>query len=246
MEALVLGCGEAFDETLPNTSILVDFGERLLLDCGFTVPPEFWRALPDTNALDAIWVSHGHADHFFGIPALLARMWEDGRTKPLILISQAEVLERIPQAVELAYPALAQRFGFQIEHRIAKPGSTLHLGAATLHFAETRHALPNLAIRIEAEGRALCYSGDGMFTEASRALYRGASLLFHEAYQFEESPTHADIPSLLDMAHTEQVGRTGLVHIRRALRRAPQHLTDTITKAESTVLLPHPGSRWTV
>jgi ribonuclease Z len=246
MEALVLGCGEAFDERLPNTSLLVDCGELILLDCGFSVPPEVWRAVPDTNAIDAVWVSHGHADHFFGIPALLTRMWEDGRTKPLIIISQAEVLERIPQAVELAYPGISRRFGFQVEHRTAAPGNVVRLGSAVMRFAESRHAVANLAVRIESGGRSLCYSGDGMFTDAGRALFRSADLLFHEAYQFDQSPVHADIPSLLEMARQEEVCRMGFVHVRRTLRHDPARLIDAASESSGAVVLPEPGSRWTV
>ena len=42
----VLGCGEAFDETLPNTSLLVNTGAlKMLLDCGYSVPQRFWCAL---------------------------------------------------------------------------------------------------------------------------------------------------------------------------------------------------------
>ena len=56
-----LGVGEAFDETLPNTSILVRCGlgasrVTVLLDCGFTAPPQFWRAEPSADALDAVWI----------------------------------------------------------------------------------------------------------------------------------------------------------------------------------------------
>ena len=39
MEALVLGCGEAFDNDLFNTSILLrTSAATMLLDCGYSIP----------------------------------------------------------------------------------------------------------------------------------------------------------------------------------------------------------------
>jgi ribonuclease Z len=66
-----VGIGEAFDEGLGNTSVLVRFPSppaaagQILLDYGFTPAHAFWRCSPDPMGLDAIWVSHFHGDHFF-------------------------------------------------------------------------------------------------------------------------------------------------------------------------------------
>jgi len=246
MEVSVLGCGEAFDERLPNTSLLVDCGEVFLLDCGFSVPPQVWNHAPDPNRIDAIYISHPHADHYFGLPALLTRMAEDDRARPLILVSQPAVLEQVPQLMELAYRGMGGRFRYLIEYRAADPETVVEIGGATLRFAPTRHAVTNYAVRIECGGKALCYSGDGMFTDDSRRLFAGADLLFHEAYTFEESPMHADIPRLVEMARHEGVDRLALVHVRRGLRHDPDRLVEVVREGGRAVLLPEPGSRYPV
>ena len=242
MEAILLGCGEAFDEDLPNTSVLLKFSSTLLLDCGFSVPPQVWRAVPDANTIDAVYISHAHADHYFGLPALLGRMWEDGRTKPLSLISQAAVLDQIREALELGYRGLPARFRYSIEQQAVAPGQTLRIGDASLDFAHTSHPSPNLAIRIEAEGKKVCYSGDGMFTDASRRLFCGADLLIHEAYSFERIPVHADIGRLIEMAEQEGVRRLALVHVQRDLRRNPERILRAIQR-KPHFDLPEPASR---
>src|SRR5947209_3072303 len=95
MRIVLLGSGEAFDETLGNTSALVISDSVVLID--------------------AIYISHGHADHYFGLPALLTRMWEEGRKKPLTLVSQEQVLHQIGQLLELGYAGLRTRFAFPID-----------------------------------------------------------------------------------------------------------------------------------
>lgn len=243
MEVVILGCGEAFDADLPNTSLLVNAGTRLLIDCGFSAAPQVWKAAPEVDALDAIYISHGHADHYFGVPAVLTRMWEEGRTRPLVIVSQGYVLEQLPGVLEAAYRGLAARFRFPIEHRVARPGETVEVAGMTLRFAETRHPAPNCAVRVEAEGGAVCYSGDGMFTDASRDLFSGADLLFHEGYSYDASPAHADIPGVIRMAGEQGVRTVGLVHVARKVRRDHARLRDTVLAEGGRVSLPEPMSR---
>jgi ribonuclease Z len=68
IEVVFLGVGETFDDKLPNISILIRYRVgttpvTLLLDCVFTVPPQFWREEPDVDILDGIWISHFHGNH---------------------------------------------------------------------------------------------------------------------------------------------------------------------------------------
>ena len=101
-----------------------------------------------------------------------------------------------------------------------------------LDFAQTMHSVTNLAMRMVAGSESFCYSGDGMFTDASRDLFRGADLVIHEAYQFQPSPVHADIPSLLKMARTGGVNHLALVHLQRGLRREPGPVRDAMAQAD--------------
>jgi ribonuclease Z len=245
MEGIVLGCGEAFDDLLPNTSLLVQFGSTLLLDCGFSAVPQVWKNTAGADQIDAIYISHAHADHYFGMPALLGRMWEESRTKPLQILSQAAVLDQLRDLLELGYRGLAGRFNYEIEYRPVAAGQTAALGDACLYFAPSTHSASNLAVRIEAGGKVLCYSGDGMFTDAGKELFSGAGLLVHEAYSFDHSPVHADIGRLMDMAERQSVQHLALVHVQRTLRRNATPILDLMGRGAGRVSLPDPGTRLT-
>ena len=243
MEAIVLGCGEAFDNDLFNTSILLRTSSAtMLLDCGYSIPPRVWRTVADPDAIDLLYVSHPHADHFFGVPALLGRMWEDGRTRKLTVLTQSPVIEQLRVAMELGYRGLANRFQYQIEWLPATLERPVESHGARFSFAETKHSVTNYAVRIETEGKAVCYSGDGMWTMASRALFAGAGLVFHEAYSFETSPVHADIPSLLAMAAEQDIRQLAFMHVQRNLRRAPDPIHAAINERPAgRVVMPKPG-----
>lgn len=243
MQATLIGCGEAFDERFPNTSVLLRRrGASMLFDCGYSVPPSLWRTLADPNEIDLIYISHPHADHYFGLPALLGRMWEEDRKRPLTILSQPPVLEQIRALLEFGYRQLASRFAYDIDYRPAEQGKTLDFLGASFDFARTQHSVTNLAVRVRDGGKTFCYSGDGMFTPASRELFRGADLLVHEAFWFEQSAVHADIDGLIALADSEQVARMALVHVQRRLRREPARIVAAMSRAaRSTVTLPEPG-----
>jgi ribonuclease Z len=242
MRATILGCGEAFDERLPNTSALVETGSATVLcDCGYSVPPRLWTHAPDPNAIDVIYISHPHADHYFGIPAAFGRMWEDGREKPLTVVTQQAVIDQLKALAELGYRGLPARFRYPIDWRAAEPGGVVEAAGIEFRFAEAMHSVTNLAVRLESGGKSFCYSGDGMFTERGKELFRGADLLIHEAYSFDQSPVHADIPRLLDMAAETGVGRLALVHVQRRLRAAPARIEEAMAASPFPAVMPAPA-----
>ena len=236
MKVTVVGCGEAFDEAFPNTSLYVEGPISMLLDCGYSVPPRFWSMGVPVSEPDLIYISHAHADHYFGLPGLLGRMWEEGRTKPLVVLSQPGVLDQIKDVLEYGYRTLANRFAFPLEYRAAD--GVVECGGVHFSFAPTTHAVTNYAVRIESEGRTVFYSGDGAVTEPSKRLMADADLAVHEAWSYDPHPVHADIPTVIAAANEGRVKTVALVHVRRGLRR---ELTE-VPGAQ----LPVPGDAWTL
>lgn len=243
MNVTVIGNGEAFDELLPNTSLLVRSHEAtILLDCGYSVPPHVFRTEPDADAIDLIYLSHAHADHYFGMPGLLGRMWDSGRTKPLVIMAQAAVLDAFEQVMTLGYRNLRSRFQFDLQLCPVDAEEPASLFGLTFRFAETVHSARNLAIRIEGGGPALCYSGDGAITESSRELARGAALWVQEAFSYEPMPSvHAHIGDVLESAAAVHAGRVALVHMSRHVRRERTRLFETMLTAPAGCVLPEVG-----
>jgi ribonuclease Z len=238
MRIVLLGSGEAFDETLGNTSALVVNESTVLLDCGYAVPFQVWRYNGSPDLIDAIYISHAHADHYFGLPPLLVRMSEGGRRKPLTIISQRPVIEQICQLLDLGYVGLRDGCQFPIDTLETSQGQEVSYREFWMRYAPSRHSVPNLAVRMETGGKAFCYSGDGMFTDDSRALFTAADLLLHEAYKFEESATHADIPRLIAMAEEEGVKHLILTHVQRSVRKHDTRLHGLHPKVRLSLATP--------
>ena len=249
MQIKFIGVGEAFDEDLSNTSIWVRTAgnaakSSILLDCGFTAPPSFWKSCPNQDDLDAIWISHFHGDHFFGLPALLTRFQEMKRAKPVLILGQSTIDKIVPQCVELAYPSVLSKFTYDIRFLTVEPGETVEAAGVTWRSAVNGHAQKDLAVRIESCGKSIFYSGDGLATDESLTLARGVDLVIHEAFRLDTNITgHGTAESCIDFARRAKARSLALVHIERNERRKRRddflRVIGEVT--DFKVMMPEPG-----
>ncbi|MCG6916744.1 MAG: ribonuclease Z [Deltaproteobacteria bacterium] len=251
MEITFLGVGEAFDEKIPNTSMLVRTeiegkSVSVLLDCGYSVPPKLWQQGMQPDTLDGIWISHFHADHAFGLPALLVRFWEEKRKKDLCFLGQKGIESFVLKCLNLAYPKFHPRLGFSLRFEEVEPGDTLTTFGLSWTTAVNDHPQRDLALRLAEKEKSLFYSGDGRPTSETRSLAAGVDLLVHEAFHLSKDiPGHGTVAGCLEMARDCKAKRLALVHIQRDLRRERfkeiRELARSVQDVE--VIIPKPGDR---
>ena len=125
-------------------------GYRLLCDFG-----QNRRGLLETIRPDAIFVSHAHPDHAWGL--------EEGTAAPVY-------------ASAITHELTAK---FPIENRIVlEPGRTVAAGPFRLTAATVLHSVrcPGIGVRLEVQGRILVYSGDLVSFEDPEAALDGAEI----------------------------------------------------------------------
>jgi len=228
MKVLFVGTGEAFDARLPNTSVLVESDKLcLMVDCGFSVPRSFWANVTSPEVPHALYVTHLHADHYMGLPALVMRMHEEGRKTPLTILASRDRFDRLWSTVDLGYPGFARKLCFDLVHyEVPQPGAGSWNGL-DIRTALTVHGAPNYAVRFDfPEGGSLMVSGDGEITPESAELFSGCSLVVHEAYRMSEhSPGHSSVKEVLDRAAAADPPpeMVALVHTSRSEDKSRLH-----------------------
>lgn len=95
-------------------------GELMMFDCGEGTQRQMMR-FGTGFALDDIFFSHLHADHFLGVIGLLRTMGLQGREEPIRLWTAAGTEELLRQAVELGM----DRVPFPVEIGGLEPGDRL-------------------------------------------------------------------------------------------------------------------------
>jgi mRNA degradation ribonuclease J1/J2 len=230
MRVVFIGVGEALDENEANTSILIESRMNILLDCGYNIPNNLWRYRDDPDFLDAIYISHFHADHCFGIPPLLMRMWEDGRRKKLLIMGQRGIKERVELLMNLGYEGFLDKMNYI---KFIEIDNGAELDGISIRTARTEHSLKNLAVRIDVGGKSVCYSGDGKLTSDVIRLFRRSNLAICECYSIKPIvQTHS---CLEDLKFDDGPELIALVHINRREREKIKE----VVRGENRFIVPN-------
>ena len=215
-----LGSGDAFGHggRLQACILLEWEGRRVLLDCGASALISLRRYGVEPGSLAGVLVSHLHGDHFGGLPYLiLDAQLNAKRSEPLLLAGPVGLASRLEQALEVNFPGSSQvrrKFATQISE--LTPGPAQDWCGLSVRAVEGLHAsgAPALALRIEAAGKSVAYTGDTQWVEELTPLLRGADLLIAEAY-FYERPIkfHLSCREILERREALRPGRLIFTHM---------------------------------
>jgi ribonuclease Z len=120
----------------------------LLFDCGEGAQQQMMRARCGFT-INAIFVTHWHADHFLGIFGLVQTMSFNGRTEPLTIYGPEWVHEFVRTLRHVA------RFNlkFPMESVELEPGSWVRFDGYTVTAFAASHGLPALGYILEEDSR---------------------------------------------------------------------------------------------
>jgi ribonuclease BN (tRNA processing enzyme) len=177
MRLTVLGCAGSFpgpDSACSSYLVEAD-GFRLLVDFGTGALSALQR-YATLQSVDAIVLSHLHADHFFDACSyvVVRRYAPDGPYPSLPIYGPRGVGARIASAY--GEESLDDVYEF---HEL-RPG-TLHVGPFKVTVDRVNHPVETYGMRIENNGKVLAYSADTAPCDALLRLAHGADLFLCEA-----------------------------------------------------------------
>ncbi|MDP3882617.1 MAG: ribonuclease Z [Candidatus Staskawiczbacteria bacterium] len=243
MKIIFLGVGDAFDETLPtNSSLVISKKTSLMLDCGDSAVRQLWKIRKGNDSIDALYVTHHHPDHLFGISSMLDRMLlYEKRTKPLTIICSKTVHKNIIELRECIFKSTSNQDGFRVDFIDIESGQTVKFQDLELSFSSTVHSAENIAVKVSDGESAMAYSGDGSPVSGSD-FYKDLDLLILETYLYDiEKIGHSSIVSGIKFAEGNNAKCLALTHISRDFRKNDlARVKDKIKSDKFKIIIPEP------
>jgi ribonuclease BN (tRNA processing enzyme) len=207
---VILGSGTAIPSGTRSSAgfWLEGAGFKIRLDCGSGTVHSMARHGVDWKRLSHQFISHFHIDHVGELPALLFGFrvgMPEGRPEPLTLVGPAG-LRRLVEGWSSTYRYDFQTLPVPVEIQELAPGSALELApGAMLSVAKAPHTPESLAVRIDAHGRSVGYTGDTAPSPDLAKFFAGVDLLLSECSFLE--PGHKTGPP--ERTRRRRAGREG-------------------------------------
>jgi ribonuclease BN (tRNA processing enzyme) len=206
-----------------QTCILVDAGgKRFAMDFGASTLVALAQQGIEHNSIDAILLTHLHADHCAGVPFMLMdAMLGAKRSRPLYIAGPRDLEYRMFLIQEVLFPGMhVMKPKFELHWIELEPGTVTDVGGLKVTARRVRHTRQTnpTALRVEAGDKIVAYTGDGEFGEEMAKATRGADLLAAECY-FYEKPIrwHLNYPDVV--RHMQDFGakRVILTHMSKEM-----------------------------
>ena len=233
MKLTVIGCSGSYPgPQAPASCYLVEHEHegrtwRLLLDMGNGSLGELHNHT-DPLGIDAVLLSHLHADHCLDLCGYyVMRKYHPKGAQPRIPVwGPADTDRRMAKAYDLdENPGMNEEFDF-LEHG-AEP---VRFGPFTITAHLVAHPVTAYALRVEAGGRVLAYSGDTGACDALVDTARDADLFLAEA-AFREGDQNPVAIHLTGREAAETAVKAGASHLVLTHIPAWHEKQDAVTEA---------------
>jgi ribonuclease BN (tRNA processing enzyme) len=165
-------------------------GQTVLLDCGPGVFAKLRRHV-DYAAVDAVVISHLHADHILDLVPFASGLRYGPRrpAAPPRLIAPPGAREAFA-GMSAATAMSAEHIELAFDVQLYDPADTVALGDLRVRFQPVPHFIPANAVEIAGDGARMTFSADCGPNEELCAFARGTDLLLIEATLPEPDAGH--------------------------------------------------------
>lgn len=229
----------------PATGFLLDgAGAKIWLDAGNGTFAALQGA-EDFTTLDAVVVSHGHADHCLDLfPLHYALLLHPQGPKRLPLYCPKETWQILSRFHGATDPDDFDRLDRTFDFHPISPKGTVDVAGVHLTFARTDHPAYTLALRATCDAGSLVYTSDTGPGVDLTSFAQDADFLICEAtYQKDAmgKPVHLSAEQAGELAKAAGVGELALTHVAPWLDPAKSRDEARATAEGISVSVARPG-----
>ncbi|QIL02504.1 MBL fold metallo-hydrolase [Sphingomonas sinipercae] len=194
-------------------SVVVESGrKRLLVDCGPDLRQQLLAA--EIGTLDAVVVTHDHADHCHGIDELRTVAQHAGGAIPLY--ARPDVVGKLGQRFGYAFNASSFYIPVVEGRDVAE---FTRFGSVDVAVVDQPHGeITSLGLRFEEGGHRAVYAIDfHEMTPDMATQYEAADVMICDCLQRRPHPTHAHLDAVLGWARELRIGALYLSHMNNSM-----------------------------
>ncbi len=213
----LLGTGAALSSPSRTTTMLAfeDEGSCVVVDCGGDAVQRLLTAGIAPASIDALLLTHEHADHVSGFPLFMEKIWLAERSRPLPVCGPRAALDqarRIWESFETGGWKGVPEIRW-LEVPLREDAAVWASDRWRITGAPGIHSVPVMGIRVERHdgGGAVAYSADTERSDAIARLADAADVLVHEATGSFSG--HTSVQDAAHVAAQAGVGKLVLVHL---------------------------------
>ena len=189
LDLLFLGSGNAFAAGRYWSSFLLN--GRYLFDASPVALPHLKRCDVALEEIEAIFISHFHADHFFGLPFLLLEYSElTSRSKELTIIGPPGIEERLRTVIKAGFPHLLDhKKSYRESYIELRDGLEGEVAGLKFRARSVTHVdgMDCFGVRVQVGERTLAFSGDTVMCDPLVELAEGADVFVVECSCWDDS-----------------------------------------------------------
>ncbi|UCF99726.1 MAG: MBL fold metallo-hydrolase [Spirochaetaceae bacterium] len=204
-------------------------GCSFLVDASGSPVHNLIKAGLDPLSLDALVLTHSHADHIYGVPSLIHNLWLMKRSKPLQIISNPPTSAKTMELLE-CFGLLKKEGLFPIEWIDGEKGVVEMAASLNLKLFPVQHSIPTSGIRVEERAVVFVYTSDTAPFDGLFAASRDCQVLIHEASgdisreKYLNQAGHSSARQAGEAAARSGVGRLFLCHFDYFAGPSPRDL----------------------
>lgn len=185
------GLGMDLKNFQSNMLLITDAGKKLLIDCGTDIRFSLTRAQYLPQDIDAVYISHLHADHIGGLEWFaFQRKFAFQNELPQLIIHEQLIQPLWNNCLSGGLKTLDEKEATLSDYFVVTPvhdgpifeweGLQLNL-IKTVHIYSNKQLMPSYGLEISFKGKTFLITADTQFTPHSfEKYYREATLIFHD------------------------------------------------------------------
>ena len=158
----MLGTGGAINDGLPYNAFIID--DTFLVESPPDIMNSIYREGIERKDISAIYISHFHADHCFGLPFLLLKNFFDGYTNVIDIYGPEDVKQRVLDLCALAFGPESRMLSWvntYVRCHEAEEGNEVKVcGKYRVTLIRMFHSEVTYGFSLDAGGKRLLYIAD--------------------------------------------------------------------------------------